>query len=601
MSALKINMLEINEDDLSAAQLSVPDNADETLKKRVFANLLSARMAMKLLFENRIDVNNLYSMYSIQSLLKQIDIADIYYRNAKLDVRAIFDKELIFIPKSHFELGILPDLYLIFKLDKDLKNFEFLGSISPQRINKENQNDDYYFVEYNELEKDEDLRTQLDRIIANPDIEVSDSEIGYAQGLFASFVDEQITEKDKLSLLRLLFNSKFLREKFVEFENFEMVSSNLAENNFMQIKEMLDKKQYDGDVVSLDDLDFSDFDKAEEKSINEDEDEDVEKFSLENIADTPQEKIQKPEIKPDLIIDDLTSFDDLNNNSDIKITHNSVDKEIEKPIFEEPLEKKKTSTISQIAEKTANMSSTTFTPDNNDGEVLKMLFEAEGNELPPVEESLPPINNDKKIDFQQPEVRKKIMIALIVIVFGGLILGISFYNNQKNKPEDFSSLMNVETTTPENTSDMQAEGLANMPDDISNSNMEPDVSRSVSDALNTEPIVPSISKIAWEVPEDLAYNDLFRKYLQTLGTNLKLSLNNDVLLVPDMVYSAKMVVDIKVSKSGSLEAANIVASSGSKKIDDLVLRNIKNSVNYLKPPASEVNGNTFNATLIINF
>jgi hypothetical protein len=236
MSALKINMLEINEDDLSAAQLSVPDNADETLKKRVFANLLSARMAMKLLFENRIDVNNLYSMYSIQSLLKQIDIADIYYRNAKLDVRAIFDKELIFIPKSHFELGILPDLYLIFKLDKDLKNFEFLGSISPQRINKENQNDDYYFVEYNELEKDEDLRTQLDRIIANPDIEVSDSEIGYAQGLFASFVDEQITEKDKLSLLRLLFNSKFLREKFVEFENFEMVSSNLAENNFMQIK-----------------------------------------------------------------------------------------------------------------------------------------------------------------------------------------------------------------------------------------------------------------------------------------------------------------------------------------------------------------------------
>ncbi len=66
-------------------------------------------------------------------------------------------------------------------------------------------------------------------------------------------------------------------------------------------------------------------------------------------------------------------------------------------------------------------------------------------------------------------------------------------------------------------------------------NVSKDMNKAVSDAFLSEPVSASISKVAWEVPEDLAYNDGFRKYLQIAGKNLKLNLQNHLLLATEML------------------------------------------------------------------
>ena len=103
------------------------------------------------------------------------------------------------------------------------------------------------------------------------------------------------------------------------------------------------------------------------------------------------------------------------------------------------------------------------------------------------------------------------------------------------------------------------------------------------------------------MPEDLAYNDGFRKYLQMAGKNLKLNLQNNLLLATEMAYSNKVVVDLTIGKDGSVQSSNIIKSSGSKQIDKIVLQSVKDTLTYLKIPASEVSGNSVDATLIINF
>ena len=120
-------------------------------------------------------------------------------------------------------------------------------------------------------------------------------------------------------------------------------------------------------------------------------------------------------------------------------------------------------------------------------------------------------------------------------------------------------------------------------------------------AFAGEPINASITKIAWEIPEKYAYNSAFRQYLQVAGKNLKLNMQNELILSDNMAYSDKVIVNITISKNGTLQKSELVRSSGSKGIDKIVLQNVKSTLNYLKMPDGAINDNSVEATLIISF
>ena len=110
-----------------------------------------------------------------------------------------------------------------------------------------------------------------------------------------------------------------------------------------------------------------------------------------------------------------------------------------------------------------------------------------------------------------------------------------------------------------------------------------------------------VSKLVWDVPSNLSYSPNMQNYLRTAGKSIKLSLSADLLLADEYAYTNQVKVGLKVSKDGAVQDARILSSSGSTQIDNIVLQSVKNTLNVLKPPSSEIKTPDFNLSLIIYF
>ncbi len=727
MSILNKNIVKITSEDLKDATLSSASFAGET-KKRAFANILGARLAIKLLFSKKIEANNIYSLYTIQSVLKALDVSDIYFENIKMDVRLVFNKNEIFVPKSHFENYILPDLYIPLLLKNDMSSAEILGFFEPKDIDTNNSNKDFYFFEAEKLSKPENLKKFISLFIQKTPKKSKLEDLQKSEGLFGDFIDDELPQEDKTFLIKQLNNNLYLREKLVELENFELLSGkSISEGVFTHdmVFEAIEEEKItesEAETVPLEDLEAPLEESAElieqeavkdfQEPLNEEiETSDLENFSgqeflVEDVASQMPEQIQDlpdfteaglepEEFKEELVsIDslvtseeietlvpeqqendisseefDLGMFDSdenkktetdslgLDNNEDLdeqveKIISKSSgvtdsDKEFEKEDLKSQIDelledlhehdesvlseieiiedlvsssKDKTGGVSELPEfETASEDDLEFITSESEPEVEKkdkdlinILFEKENIKATDDMDILP--SSSEKGKIPKVNLNKKVVIAasvvglLLVATVGGVIV-------TKNKAQNDNLLVKNDMNTtlqdvPADNSVQQYSGQNQYIQDVNMPSAPPpgqyqnqgrDMSKAVSDAFLSTPINATISKIAWEAPEDLAYSDSFRKYLQMAGKNLKLTLQNDLLLSSEMAYSNKVIVDISINKGGTIKDAKISVSSGSKQIDNIVLQSVKETLKYLKMPADEIQGSSVDLTLIINF
>lgn len=978
----KKNFVKIEKDDLKDAKLSSAGFSDEETQKRAFVDVLGARLAIKMLFSKKIEANNVYSLYTIQNVLKNLDIADIYYAGIKIDVRLVFNREEIFVPKSHFQHKLLPDLYLVLELKEDFSGAEFIGFFEPKNLNQDNVNKDFYFYEPTELQEPEKLKKFLGDFVSEPKPVSSGQDLQKAEELFLSIADNEISQDDKIFLFRQLTNSFDLREKFVEFENFEIISKKVVQDDeifqdgvlgIVGAQQLFDEDEANAfeqeDKTEVMEEVLSDLIESEEIEMVEDTEsfeDDNENFMNELLSEndfieettiTPQDKgnntkagevilgtiagavaggavasaavgvmsgiaaqevalkggtellssgieladnitkgaldgvsnSAKPEEKlldfdfsetededsflSDLVeesdeqenlfeineIDELTDLstieepeqgieeivglettDDfqseatveeeyLENNDifselevadeflqlesedlpklqieeieELKIDETSVSEETFAPmdsikieeeavlpsyvsneeiipnddllgvlpelslgfdniepdylknfqqegsleqdqepsqtesemIQEQKIEEENEENLSKLEEfeidgseeveeneenkeddsddgyflsepevtfeESPNSESefttesefianivdeepSKITEDNSDNtdsvisEVdafLKTMDFSEGSDaiadeelddinldfldqdefkeeatttaipatatvefesgfetkkLTEKDDSLQVLFNDDRIDI--PEMfptgkkildlvkkDKKVAVAasiagvmLISFIAGGIITKTKNSSSQvpqdvvavatpptANMPLDNNINPGVSQDLNNDTQGLPLDGFEGQPQ----GQVTKDMSEAASDAFSSEPVNATITKVAWEVPEDLAYNDGFRKYLQVAGKNLKLNLQNDLLLANEMAYSNKVILDLTIAKDGSLTSSSVVSSSGSKQIDKIVLQSVKNTLKYLKMPSDELSGDSANVTLIINF
>ena len=1053
----KKNFIKIEKEDLKDARLSSADFGDERIQKRAFANVLGARLAIKMLFSRKIEANNVYSLYTIQNVLKDLDIADIYYSDIKIDIRLIFNREEIFIPKSHLECELLPDLYLVLELSSDLSGAEFLGFFDPEKLNKENANNEFYFINESELQLPDNIKKFLNEFTPKSKKIVSTQDLEKSEEFFLSSTDDEISKEDKIFLLKQLSNSILLREKFVEFENFELISKKVAQNaeifedsvldiiGAQQVLEGEDKNQTKQEVKSeiieevltdlinpdeiesiggneeteeiltdfsidddefldelkeskkddskigsaiigtaagavagaiagaaaasaatgmmagveaqesiinsginaataglnlaestiqaaadmfpepakqmkdavdfdeveiieddsffpeteseasefLNDLDednvldidmdnlnnleendsyddlsepdaiefseeivdtnevttfeeienvFEDEDFVQEESVElpdfeiEDLDKNEDNEEISDLGETElfelSEDFEKPEVSEE--VEELAEFDEpeesegkedfesfenideddesveaenaletetdienaaeaenkaetitdlkdleneklFNNLPELDIDFDNIEpdylknfqQEDSEPVFaqqeeitlnedmskveddlqgevlelnlvdevsdnysDEPAENENineeedvvkfedfamesefetglSETVSsedsdnfisednfssendddfEIEEKTDTENISTdnddsvisevdnflknvnfteesdlvsddeidnidlnfLTPNENtqDEEISKdsvedsdleiidksvenpsekndsiqMLFDNENDDIN-IAKLFP--TGQKIIDYAKKDKRVIVAASVAGVMLISLIAGgVSVSNKNANQPQQQEMEASQRPPMPENM-DMGNRPTPDMPQDMNmeaqnptapiDSNISPqtqnemqsqinkDMSQAASDAFLSEPVNATITKVAWEVPEELAYNDGFRKYLQMTGKNIKLNLQNDLLLASDMAYSNKVVVDLRIGKDGHLQSSDIISSSGSKQIDRLVLQSVKRTLQYLKMPADELSGDSADVTLIINF
>ena len=127
MGTQQDTLIYIDEKDKHDASAAANAFAHKDVKNRAYINTLGADLAMKYLASENIDISNVYNIHSIKKILEELDISDIMLPNIHIDVRVIFDENIIFIPKSHFEFNLVPDIYLVFNLAKDFSHVKFMG------------------------------------------------------------------------------------------------------------------------------------------------------------------------------------------------------------------------------------------------------------------------------------------------------------------------------------------------------------------------------------------------------------------------------------------------------------------------------------------
>lgn len=215
--------------------------ADKNIRNRAYVNVLGAELAIKYLNAEGIAIQPSDNLHNIRKILEEFDIADVILPHTHIDVRVIFDEKYIFIPKSHFEFNITPHIYLVFELAKDISHAKFYGFFEPSAINREKQNEEYYFFDKKNLILPDKLKDYLENAQTSTKTELSEDEIDNFNESIINMADNDIDELEKKILMKVLTKSPELRNKFIEFENFELISYRAA--NELTLKELSEENK----------------------------------------------------------------------------------------------------------------------------------------------------------------------------------------------------------------------------------------------------------------------------------------------------------------------------------------------------------------------
>ncbi|MGN0030903.1 MAG: TonB C-terminal domain-containing protein [Candidatus Gastranaerophilaceae bacterium] len=205
------------------------------------------------------------------------------------------------------------------------------------------------------------------------------------------------------------------------------------------------------------------------------------------------------------------------------------------------------------------------------------------------------------------------LVALIIIAVIGFNVAKMFKTPTEETPQPITD--DAVPTTPEpvadnNSLDVNPENVVTM-DNTTNALANPTTMKQTQ--AQAKPQAPSqttkkqgsvmvnVSKLTWEVPDYVSYNPQFKQYFQSIGKSLKLSLTSDLLLATEYAYSNDMKVSITFAKDGAFKNAQIVKSSGSTQIDNIVLQTVNQTLKTLKAPNSVGNDESTTAILKIYF
>lgn len=274
-------LIYIEDQDKLDASVAANAFAHKDVKNRAYINTLGAELALKYLASEDIDVSNIYNIHSIKKILEEMDISDIMLPNIHIDVRVVFDENVIFVPKSHFEYNLVPDIYLVFYLAKDLSHVKFLGFFDPKLINKNNANDKYYFIEKEKLSSAKDLKKYIETHQSTTNETLSEEDYSNSERIIVAMSDNDISEDDKKYLINQLTKSAELRDKFIEYENFETLSYKAMTDSEIkkpEIKDITETTPVDTNITEISDI------VTEEKPTDVSENLEIDDIELEPIA-----------------------------------------------------------------------------------------------------------------------------------------------------------------------------------------------------------------------------------------------------------------------------------------------------------------------------
>ena len=100
-------------------------NAIESSEERCHA--VANTFAAKLAKDYFSDIDTDSGLHNVPMLLTGLEIADIYVKGLRIEVRLVHEGASLTVPKIHYDKGILPFAYMFIKVDNNISQAELLG------------------------------------------------------------------------------------------------------------------------------------------------------------------------------------------------------------------------------------------------------------------------------------------------------------------------------------------------------------------------------------------------------------------------------------------------------------------------------------------
>lgn len=530
-----MEIVEIADEQAYDAKLLASALSDAKARKRAMIDMLGISCAANYLNAKKIRINTKRSVYKIPLLFEEFKITDIYYGNYRIDVITLYREKTIKIPKIHSEMDILPHFYFVVQIGAKIKEAKMIGFIDSKSISNCSFDSKFYYPTL-------DMIFDVNKFIALTRHSVATKTLlGKhidCMGLFLKFIDNDLSSLYKRQMIQHLMNCDSCRARFIDVVEFEKLANNI---------------KYYPDVIRKSETKIKTQNSSSElqpppKAMTLEE-------SLENVALDEEDKSQ----------DD--AFIDIEQDTEAK--------------KEDFSDKEKPKTVQMF-----DLSSDEFKKQTS-----KKLIEGIFNEVPKLE--LPQI----KTVISAKNRRTILVIALIFIILGSFAL-ISIKGStesfEQNQPlADFEEV--DENYADSYMPQMHVQGQAQLiPKETSVNDFV------INQPISTKPTyTPSVAKISWEAPESVVKKDNYIKFLQLVGKNIKLNLQNDLLLVNDVPINKIVKLDLKIAPNGNIDDIKLSSSSGTVAIDNAIKKVINDTLTYMKPPSNGIISKPADVTLVV--
>ncbi len=613
----------IEEDDLESAKKVVRyiDTAAE--RERATANVLAAKIAKKFFEDYEVDIVS--GLHNIPQILSDIEISDIYIKGSYIDVRVYFNDKDLFVPKSHFELGMLPLAYMFIKLDKELSGGYVTGFIIPSAVDRDLENGSYYAVKEEQLESFYDIEPVL------TSVEERELPKDFGMQVF-DFLDNKLEARNEF--YDVLTHSKDAREilsKAAYAQNvFNFISVvptreaagdvllptddaplNLEEVHEIELAQDFSDGNYDELEISMEDAELLESPVDSDGVLLEHDGESVinleEKLNVvpeiteetQTITTNSYESIELPNESETsemetykgqpLVLDEYQS---------VNVEEPIVDEEAIVPVGEVDFSTSTTPSIQHYEEVDSNEGNF------DDEELMRDLAQDENKQVynkvvEPItteggfaqNKQIDTLFNQEFVDTDEEETyvplnpkRKGSFIPLLG--FLAIAAAVGYYGYTKFtasqvEPSIPVSTKQISNEQPVNVQKeaMPIESIENLQKELTSNEGIAESIPAIEQNLDASILISNLS-INWEVPAGYVSNNTAKRYLTKIGKIIQLNLKTELLLLSKPPITNKIAIEVEFDKNISkFIVKGITTSSGEEIVDKVILNTVKSALN----------------------
>ena len=534
---LDVDIIEINDEQAHNAKLLASALSTPQIRKRGIIDMLGISCAVNYLHARKFRIDTKRSVYKIPLLFEEFKLSDIYYGNYRIDVITLYKEKTVKIPKIHVDMDIMPHFYFIVQIGSKIKEAKMIGFIDAKSIPACSHDSKFYYPTLDMIFDIKKFANLTKHSIATKTLLGKHVD---CMGLFLKFIDNDLSSVYKRQLIQHLMNCDSCRARFIDTIEFEKLA-----NNIRYYPNVIRRSEVKTPTVAI----ATGFERENKFASFE-----------ENLENLPlQEPIQ-------------SGVQLMENENFINIEKNNYDDENQNN------DKPKTVQMFDLIDK------------NDKKQASKKVIDAIFDEIPKVE--LPPIKT-----IVSAKHRRMLMITIVVFFILGsfALISIKGTSDIMEENKEIASFEEPFEDIDENYTENYNYPTGQAKLIPKEKNIE---DFSIQQPAPSKPTyAPTITRIAWEAPESVTKKDSYRKYLQLAGKNIKLNLQNELLLVNDIPINKTVKADIKITSDGNVDSINVTTSSGSTLIDAAVKRVITDTITYMKPPSHGLISKSVDITL----